>query len=406
MLCLLCSLTLTLTGCIMDDDEIHEPIVQPQKITFSWWGSEMRSDYTIQGLEVFEKKNDEISVVPYSNEFTGYKENLDALMMSGNEYDVMQINSAWLDEYSPNGEGFYDLFELSDIIHLSNFSDDELKYGIRNGKLNAIPISLNAQTFYYNEKLLKDNGLSVPQTWDDLFACAEVLKNKDVLMLDAAPKSHWIALVAHEEQVSGKKAFGGFGEENAKNMFEFEAELVDKGVFSRSEYVKENFLNNKSAGVIMWVSDAQYYVSPINDHGGKAVIGDYVCEPNSKRFGWYVKPTSLYAISRTSQNPKQAAKLVDFLLNNETMAMLQGTEKGVPLSRSAIETLDACSKLSGVSYEASMKISATQEFELMDPELEDTARIEEFFRLFDLYHYGHITAEEAAAQFTAAYPFS
>ena len=404
-LCLLTALPFALTGCAADDDEIHMPITQPEKISFSWWGTEMRSDYTLEGIEWFEKDNEGVSVIPYSNDFTGYKENLDALMMSGKEYDVIQINSAWIDEYSPDGEGFYDLYELSDIIHLSNFTDTELAYGTRGGKLTAIPISLNAQTFYYNEQLLSDNGLTVPETWDDLFACAEVLRTKDVLVIDASSKSHWLALIAHEEQISGRKAFGGFDAENVRSMLEFEKELIDAGVFSRKEYVKEDFLNRKSAGVIMWVSDAQYYVAPINDRGGTAVIGDYVCDKDAQRLGWYVKPTSLYAISRSTEHPEEAARLVDFLLNNETMALLQDTEKGVPLSKSALETLEGGGRLKGVSFDASSLITNTEGLELMDPELEDTARIEEFFRLFDLWYYEQMTIEEAAETFAEEYPF-
>ena len=403
-LCIL--LVLALSGCTFESREIHEPIERPDKITFAWWGSEMRSDYTMEGIEIFEKDNDNISIRPYSNEFTGYKENLDALMMSGNEYDVLQINSAWLDEYSPDGEGFYDLNELSDTIRLSNFSEAELEYGTRNGKLNAIPISLNAMTFYYNERILADNGLTVPKTWDDLFACADVLEPTGVLLFDASQKNQWITLVAHEEQITGKKAFGEFDAENVKSMFEFEAQLINEGVFSREDNNKEKFLDKKSAGVIRWVSDAQFYVVPLEDRGGTVTVGDYICEPDCKRLGWYVKPTCLYAISRSVKHPEQAAKLVDFLLNSEKMARLQGTEKGVPLSKSALETLDVSNMLTGVSYEASMKITDRQDMELMAPELEDTARIEDFFRLFDLWYYGQTELDEAAETFVADYPFS
>ncbi len=399
-------LTLLLTGCTPEDDDLHSQIELPEKISFSWWGSELRSDYTMDGIEIFEKENEGISVRPYPNEFTGYKENLDALMMSGNEYDVIQINSSWIDEYSPDGSGFYDLNELSDIIHLNNFSDVELSYGTRGGKLNAIPISLNAQTFYYNKTLLDDYGLTVPETWNDLFACAEVLKQNGILLLDASAKSHWLTLIAHEEQLTGKKAFGSFDTENVKSMFEFEAKLIDSGVLSRKEYVREDFLDKKTAGVILWVSDAQFYVEPVNELGGSVEIGNYVTIPNCERLGWYVKPTSLYAISRTTKHPEEAAKLVDFLLNSDKMAVLQGTEKGVPLSRSALETLDGQLMLTGVSYDASMKINEQNDIELMDQELEETARIDEFFRLFDLWYYGKMPLDEAALAFVNQYPFT
>ena len=53
-----------------------------------------------------------------------------------------------------------------------------------------------------------------------------------------------------------------------------------------------------------------------------------------------------------------------------------------------------------------MKITDRQDMELMAPELEDTARIEDFFRLFDLWYYGQTELDEAAETFVADYPFS
>ena len=53
-------------------------------------------------------------------------------MKSHTETDVMQINYAWLDVYSKDGNGYYDLYELSEYIDFSNFTEDDIKFGERN----------------------------------------------------------------------------------------------------------------------------------------------------------------------------------------------------------------------------------------------------------------------------------
>ena len=101
----------------------------------------------------------------------------------------MQINVGWLSQYSADGNGYYDLEKLSGLIDLSNFSEDILKYGRRNGKLNAIPIAMNAETVYINKTLYERCGLGIPKTWDDLFAAAKVMSKDGIYPMSGAAKS-------------------------------------------------------------------------------------------------------------------------------------------------------------------------------------------------------------------------
>ena len=93
-------------------------------------------------------------------------------------------------------------------------------------------------------------------------------------------------------------------------------------------------------------------------------------------------------------------------MNDSRMAELQGTEKGIPLSRSALETLGGRQMLSGVTYEAATKLNdSSDSFSLMPPLLEDNERINRFFEYYELYYYGRMTARDAAEIFVSKYPF-
>ncbi len=97
-------------------------------------------------------------------------------MESGNVPDVMQINYGWIDTYSPDGDGYYDLKTLDQYIDFTNYDSDDLIYGIRDGKLNGLPIALNTATVFHNENLYKEYGINPPKTWDDIFEVASLVK--------------------------------------------------------------------------------------------------------------------------------------------------------------------------------------------------------------------------------------
>jgi ABC-type glycerol-3-phosphate transport system substrate-binding protein len=50
----------------------------------------------------------------------------------------MQTNWNWLPIFSKNGEGFYDLNKMKDVIDLSQFDAKELQSTTVDGKLNGI----------------------------------------------------------------------------------------------------------------------------------------------------------------------------------------------------------------------------------------------------------------------------
>ena len=89
------------------------------EISFSWWGNDERHNYTLEGVDLFERENPGISVDCKYSVWSGYENRNRIYMLSGDEPDVMQINYNWIRQYSPDGNGYYDLYQLSDYIDLS-----------------------------------------------------------------------------------------------------------------------------------------------------------------------------------------------------------------------------------------------------------------------------------------------
>ena len=380
------------------------------QITLSWWGNDTRNEYTLEAVSRFEEKHPDIKVKCSYSEWSGYEARNQVRMVSGTETDVMQINVGWLSQYSADGKGYYDIEKLSDIVDLSNFSDDMLNYGRRGGVLNAIPIAMNAETIYINKTVYGKYGLGEHDTWDKLFEAADVMKKDGVFPLAGAPKSVWLYCITYMEQQCGKRIFTedskiAFNKDDLKAMIEFYNRLVKESVIPKVEdFQRFNIDNGIYGGVIAWVSDAlNYYKEPI-EKGEEIIAADYTVMPGTESGdGWYAKPATLYAMSKNTEHPKEAAMLLDFMLNSSEWAELQGVEKGIPISRSAREHLNSTGKLTGLQYEASLVMETNKRISPMNPIAEDSKLYDSFINACDLVLFDKSTAEEAADELCHTY---
>ncbi len=352
------------------------------QITFSWWGNDDRNEYTLEAVRRFEELHPDIDVRCSYTEWSGYQVRNDVRMASGSESDVMQINFAWIDQYSPDGTGYYDISLLSDVVDLSTIDEAMLEYGMKEGRLNALPIAMNAQTVYINRGLYSSYGLDVPETWDDLFRAAEAMKG-DVYPLSMIPKSAWLFCIAYAEQKCGHTMFDGDGHlaftpDDLKLMIEFYCDMINSKVMPQMEYGDDYGIGSgRTAGVVAWLSDAENECAVAIAQGDDIVTAPYT-SMSAAGEGWYVKPATMYAISDTTEHPKEAGMLLDFLINSAEMAELQGLEKGVPLSRNARATLEELGMLDGIQYSAFERMQEPDTINKMRPVMENSDMIRAF----------------------------
>lgn len=395
-----------LTACssapvIIDQGEYTE-------ISLSWWGNDARTEYTLAAVKEFEKQHPDIRVKCSYSEWSGYQTRYNIHMASNTETDVMLINFAWLDQYSADGNGYYDIYTLKDDFDLTQFSDSELSFGIRNGKLNAIPIALNTQTAYYNKTIYDSFGLELPQTWDDLFNAGKVMSESDVYPLSMPSKSALFVCIAYAEQMTGKSFMTedgqvNFGVDEVVLMLDLYKRLINEHVMPQIEYFDRNCIRSGTyAGSVAWLSDAENYMGSAREEGYEVVVGNYIgCGDGAE--GWYTKPATMYAVSANTEHPREAAILLDFILNSDEISELQGIEKGIPLSRASRDYLEKHDMLKGLHYDAFTLMSERiDDMDLIDPFMENTSVLEEFQDAFNAVLFDKASAEERAAQLLEA----
>lgn len=395
------AVSLTLMACQSSEINLQEEKDETE-IIFSWWGTDARHDYTMEAIKAFEEKYPNIKVKLEYGEWTGYDTKTDVKMASRTQADIMQINFAWINKYSADGSGFYDLNKLPNL-DLSSFSESSLKYGMSNGVLNALPIALNSKVFMYNKTIYDKCQVSIPKTWEDLFNAAKVMNPQGYYPLELDEAGAYFVCLAYVEQSTGKSIFDengnfAFTEEQIQQMIDFYIEMVNNGVVvSISDKDGDGFSKGTYAGTVQWITNSEKNQKLLADNGFEMVVGELPIMNGAANSGWYSKPASMYAVSNNATHLEEIGLLLDFLVNSEEMSKLQQMEKGVPVSQKAKDVLSAQGLLEGIQNDAQTIVDAT-DTKIAGNNLENSSIQAAIKAGFDNVLYAGMSSDEAAVQ--------
>jgi oligogalacturonide transport system substrate-binding protein len=388
-------------------------------LRFSWWGGAGRHEATLKAIAAFEKKHPGLKVKAEYMGFNGYLERLTTQIAGGSEPDVMQINWAWMAMFSKRGNGFFDLNRLKPQLDLAQFSADDLASGTVQGKLNALPSSYSARVLLWNQAAFERAGLTLPTTWEELFAAGPVFKRKlgdaaypldgelyDMILLAQAyvqqrygtpfvdPAAPRVAM-SPQAVLLWVQTYQRLVDEHVCTPLPLRASLggADKPTEQQQDWVVGNW-----AGNYTWDSAIPLRAATLNKQQ-KLVLGDYPMLPEAKVSGMFGRPTLMFAVGRNTQHAELAAELVNYLLTDAEAASLLGKTRGAPSSPRQLEVLKRANKLPALELAAFDQIRTQREAGRVPvpAPLFEHARLHRFMReVFETIAYRKTTAEEAA----------
>lgn len=360
---------------------------EPVTIKFSWWGGDTRHEATEKAIDAFEAKYPYITVEAEYGAWTGWEEKQALAIQGGNAADVMQINWNWITSYSGGGNNFVDLNQYSDVLDLTQFSQESLDQCKVGDKLMAVPVSLTGRVFYWNKTTFDEIGCEIPTDEASLLAAGEAFKayGEDYYPLALGEYDRAIFLVYYLESVYGKPWVENgevqYTAEEIQSGMDFINKLEDahviptlatlQGDMADSLDKNAKWIDGKYAGIFEWDSSASKFQQAIIESTTKPnqefVIGDFI------KFGDYnggfTKISMALAASSSTQHPKEAAMLIDFLLNDPEGIEIGGTERGIPCSTKAVELLNEKGIGDPLVKEANAKVLSYSKFPL-DPMFE------------------------------------
>lgn len=387
-------LSLGMVGCQKEQVNNQDEIVT---ISFSWWGNDERQERTLKAVKAFEEKYPNIKVKVKFGEWTGFQKKMSIYVLGHNEPDVMQVNYAWLEEYSSQGDGFYDLDKVKEQIDQSQFDEAILNYGRSNGILNGIPISLNGKVLFYNQNLFNEVGAKVPESWDELIAVGEQFEAKGKYVLAMNEVNAFTLCKAYVEQKTGHNFLTqekeiGFDQADFKEMYRFYKQLVAKHIIS-PDFSVDHVKKGEAAGTLDWYSKTSKVEENIQKANGEMVLGKLPILENAKDTGWDVKPTMLFAMGKNTKHPEEAAKLLNFLLCEEEGIEALQTERGLPIAKSAEQYLEAQNEIDEKQKVSKQYLDAASP-ELMSCYFENTALTSIYEEIMQQMLYSEVSEEE------------
>ena len=337
-------------------------------LKMSWWGGDARHKQTLEAIKLFEEKYPEIKVKPEYGGWQGWQEKVTTQIVGNTSPDVMQINWNWIDLFSRDGDGFYDLNKVKDILELDkNYSQELLDQCIVNGKLNALPVGVTGKVFYINKTTYEKAGLPVPTSFDEMIKSAKVIREKlgdDYYAFDTDAYGAILLMLYKLEQETGKPFIVdnkvAYTEAEVIEAVRFYDNLVKEKVMpslkvrAAAGFIPldqhPGWIQGRYAGTYEWDSSAQKWQDAL-EAGQELVVVPYPQDFGTNKSG-FNKVSMAYAIKKNTKHPEEAATLIHFLTSDPEAIKILGTSRGVPSNETAVAVLKENNQLTGLGFEA------------------------------------------------------
>ncbi|PNI07875.1 ABC transporter substrate-binding protein [Arthrobacter sp. AFG7.2] len=326
----------------------------PVEIRFSWWGNEGRAQLTTKAIAEFEAANPGIKVKPEYGDISGYFDKLATQVAANDAPDVITMGGAYPAEYANRG-ALLDLSKVSDSLDLSKMDQGALENGQVKGTQYGVSTGANALAIVVNPAVFDAAGVPLPDdttwSWEDFaktaadvtakspkgtYGTATVLTHDS---LDAFARQRGESLYTQDGQL-------GLGKETVQDYFDYSLKLSETGAAPNASETVEK-LNVSTEQTLMGMGQAGMMLTWSNSLSALSkASGDdlklFKLPGETPTAGIWLQSSQFYTISARTRHPEAAAKLVDFLVNNESAAKIIQSDRGVPSNsgmRTAIQDL-------------------------------------------------------------------
>ena len=151
----------------------------PAPVTLEFWSVFDDSDTYAPLIAAFQQQYPYITVNYHKKNIVSYEQELLDALAAGRGPDIFSINNAWLarylDKLTPAPESIISLQDFR--AALADVAEQDF---VLDGKIYALPFSVDTLALYYNKDLLNSAGVALlPTTWDNFNAAVQALVKKN-----------------------------------------------------------------------------------------------------------------------------------------------------------------------------------------------------------------------------------
>ncbi|MGY0489518.1 ABC transporter substrate-binding protein [Streptomyces sp. WG-D5] len=403
----------TLSGCSTASGGTSRGVT----LRFSWWGNDDRAARTEKAVRLFEKEHPGVTVRTSNGEFGAYLQKLATQAAGGGIPDVVQLDYRQVSQYA----GGHALMSLDAAIERGTIDTSDMDHGfLRTGTYRggqyALPMGRGITGYAYDSAMFDKAGLRAPRpdrTWEEWARDNRRITELGLRSPDGRPVrgandgggnedifEDWLRGRGGRLYRSQKEL--AFTEDDLTEFWTFCDRLRRAGAVAEpKDSVQATNTEMSPMGRRLAASDFTWdapfpgYVDLLGDHVHYAPV-----PTTDGRQGAYFKPSMLIGIGAHSAHPKEAAQLVDFLLNDPRAGDILGFSRSTPPNRTIAARVGGT--LEGAELEIFRYARTMEEYGLDAPPTApppgDLAIQPAFNRVYQRVMYGRATPRQAARE--------
>lgn len=311
-------------------------------VRLTFWGGTLYRDITAEMVTELEATDPGFTVTQEPGEWGGYWDRLATQTAAGDEPDVINMDGKYLSEYAGRGA-------LADIetldIDISRVAEADLDAGRVDGSLYALSTGQNAWVLFTNPAVLEEAGVDMPDdttwTWDDLREItARVTENvEDAVGITSGGSYADLTIWARQRGQDMWQADGlAIGEDALTDWFQWYLDLQEDGSTLGAAATQEDstlsleqqtFTVGRAAMSWAWTNQlGSFREGSGNDE--LVMLRPPSITGTATENGLFGKASMYWSISARSERTENAARLVDFLVNDPAANAIQLLNRGVP----------------------------------------------------------------------------
>lgn len=322
----------------------------------TWWGSQDRHDRTIQVIEMYEAANPNVNI---EYEFSGFNDYWTRVstQAAGNELAcVMQQDYRYLAEWQSRELNIaLDPFIESGLIDITNIPESNLASGRVGEGLYGMNLGNNSQTIIIDVDLFEQAGIELPAwdwTWADFEAIATQLHD-ELGIWAIGPTLPEIALWASLYLGYGQNIYNEDGtalgyedDQPLIDYFNMIMRLQENGAIPAQEESVEfidagpegaAIVTGRAAMDYRWSNQVVAVTSAAGE--GRNFRLWTLPRPVGGQSQNFLKPSMFFSITSQCEYPDEAAKFINYFVNDIPANEVLFAERGVPVSTVVLEHL-------------------------------------------------------------------
>lgn len=326
------------------------------KLTFAWWGNQVRNESTSKVLDMYSEENPGVTFDGQFSEWNDYWNKLATASAGHNLPDIVQMDWMYYDQYVENGL----LLDLTPYIedgtlNLDDADDSILEAAMVDGKTYAVCNGVNAPALLYNKTALDEAGITVKDgmTIDEFIELSKEVEEKTGYKTNVAYCAETVPeyLLRAKDQIlfeDGK--LGANSPEDIQTLFDLQEQAIEEGWHVDPSVFTEITIGSAEQDPLVYGSSPENmswcmwaYSNQLNAVQAAAPegveIGITTWPTDSLEKSNYLKPSQFFAVTTDCENPEEAVKVLDYLTNSVDANEVLLAERGVPISKTVSEAI-------------------------------------------------------------------